>query len=167
MKKCILLLIVLLFLVGCANGNEGEIIEEVDQSIINDMTFKYPDAVDSSKVGTYPTLVKSGAGYFYDEVLEYRVWVHPELGGEDKYDGDDYFYSFPTYEEALNFTQNNKGTEWPLVLVLQNEHINEPSPGVFEHITEDRIAEWKPAWLEGYKREADSISKFLEEHYEN
>jgi hypothetical protein len=37
----------------------------------------YPNVINPSKVGTYPALVKSGGGYFYDEVLEYRVWVHP------------------------------------------------------------------------------------------
>lgn len=55
------------------------------------------------KVGQYPSVVGAGAGYFYDEVLEYRVWIHPERGGEDKLDGNDYFYSFATYKEALIF----------------------------------------------------------------
>lgn len=41
----------------------------------------YPFAVDVKKVGSYPALTKSGAGYFYDDVLEYRVWINPAEGG--------------------------------------------------------------------------------------
>ena len=43
-------------------------------------------------------MVVSGAGYFYDDVLEYRVWVHPEAGGEDLHDGDDYFLAFAKFD---------------------------------------------------------------------
>ena len=39
-------------------------------------------------------VTKSGGGYFYDEVLEYRVWVHPERGGPDHHEGEDYFHAF-------------------------------------------------------------------------
>jgi len=38
--------------------------------------------MNPNKVGTYPALAKSGAGYFYDEILEYRVWIHPADGSE-------------------------------------------------------------------------------------
>lgn len=31
----------------------------------------YPAAIDPDKVGEYPALTKSGAGYFFDEALEY------------------------------------------------------------------------------------------------
>ena len=34
----------------------------------------------SRRVGSFPAATKSGGGYFYDEVLEYRVWLHPERG---------------------------------------------------------------------------------------
>ncbi len=44
---------------------------------------KYPNAKDPDLVGTYPALVKSGGGYVWDEVLEYRVWCHPEIGAVD------------------------------------------------------------------------------------
>lgn len=37
----------------------------------------YPAAIDSALVGTYPAHTKSGGGYFYDDVLEYRVWCRP------------------------------------------------------------------------------------------
>lgn len=115
--------------------------------------MNYPPAINPNKVGTYPALVKSGGGYFYDEVLEYRVWIHGHKGS-------DRFHAFSTYEEALEFSQKTKGAEQPLVLVLQKEHINEPEPGVYEHIKEERLTEWLPEWLE-YKRSEDSISEFL------
>ena len=128
------------------------------------MLQKYPHAVDTDKVGTYPAFARSGGGYFYDEVLEYRVWMHPEAGAKDLHDGEDYFHSFATHEEAKEFSENNHGAESPLALVLQKEHINEPKPGIFEHIKDERISEWQPDWLENGKRSDDSISKFLREH---
>ena len=33
----------------------------------------FPIAIDPNQVGKYPAYTKSGAGYFYDDVLEYRV----------------------------------------------------------------------------------------------
>lgn len=119
----------------------------------------FPKAIDATKVGTYPALVKSGGGYFYDEVLEYRVWLHLDD------DGDSY-HAFADYETALKFSQENNEAEEPLVLVLQKEHVNEPKPGVFEHIKEERLTEWLVEWLEGSKREEDSISKFLKKAVE-
>ena len=115
----------------------------------------YPVAVDPSKVGNYPALTKSGGGYVYDEVLEYRVWINA--------DGDDYYYAFATYENAKDFSEKTERAEEPLVLVLQHEHINEPEPGKYEHVTGDRIAEWRVEWLEGNKRRSDTIASFLRE----
>ena len=99
---------------------------------------------------------KSGGGYFYDDVLEYRVWI-------DSPDGD-YFEAFASFEEAKQFSEKTSGAEEPLVLVIQHEHINEPDPGVFEHVTTDRITEWRVEWLDGGKRTAESISDFLKEN---
>ena len=51
--------------------------------VANDKYMKnedYPDVQDTANVGTFPALAKSGAGYVWDEVLEYRVWCHPEDG---------------------------------------------------------------------------------------
>jgi hypothetical protein len=115
----------------------------------------YPVAIDSNKVGHYPALTKSGAGYVYDEVLEYRVWINA--------DGDDYYYAFATYEEAKCFSEKTERAEKPLVLVLQREHINEPEPGKYEHVKGDRVTEWRVEWLEGHKREPDTIANFLRE----
>lgn len=44
------------------------------------------------------------------------------------------------------------------------KHINEPTPGVFEILEGERIAEWQVPWLLGSKRTADSLERFLEEH---
>lgn len=115
----------------------------------------YPIAVSFDRVGKYPALTKSGSGYVYDDVLEYRVWVHPG--------GDDYYKAFATYEEAKLFSERTERAEEPLVLVLQHEHINEPEPGQYVHIKGDRITEWRVEWLVGSKRGPDTIANFLKE----
>ena len=117
----------------------------------------YPPAVDPSRVGSYPTFTKSGAGYFYDEVLEYRVWVHHVEGG------DDTFKAFATYEQALRYSEATAGAEVPLALVRQRESINEPSPGVFVHERVERLTEWRVEWLAGNQRQPGSIERCLEE----
>ena len=122
---------------------------------------QYPDAIDPDQVGEYPALVKSGAGYFYDDVLEYRVWCHPERGAPDEAEGDDYYYAFDNYEEARQFAEDTDGAEPPLVLIRQWEWINEPNPGEFVHMKGERIAEWRVEWLPDSKRQPDSIERFL------
>jgi hypothetical protein len=121
----------------------------------------YPPVADPSKVGTYPALTKSGGGYVWDEVLEYRVWCHPERGAPDEYDGEDYYYSFDSYSDALAFSESHEGTENPLALILQREHINEPERGIFEHVTEERITEWQVEWLVRSRRTERTIPDFF------
>jgi putative acetyltransferase len=123
---------------------------------------RYPKAIDPEMVGEYPALSKSGAGYFYDDVLEYRVWCHPERGAPDEFEGEDYYYAFETYEEALEFSEATDGAESPLVLVRQREWINEPSQGIYLHERGERITEWQVEWLVDSKREEDSIAAFLQ-----
>ena len=118
----------------------------------------YPIAVDIDKVGTYPGFTKSGAGYFYDEVLEYRVWMNPPEGG------DDYYKAFPTYEEGLAYSKSTLGAEEPLVLILQREWIDEAQPGNYVRKNEERLTEWKVEWLAGNKRSSEAIDRFLTEH---
>jgi hypothetical protein len=113
----------------------------------------YPAAVDPKLVGTYSGVVKSGGGVFYDDVLEYRVWIYGKDG--------DTFKAFATFEEAQKFSKRSMRAEAPLVLVRQKEHVNEPSKGVFEHKKENRIAEWQPSWLATSKRLPDSIEKYI------
>ena len=122
---------------------------------------EYPKVLDKKKVGTYPTVVKSGGGYVWDEVLEYRVWCHPELGAEDLENGNDYFYAFASHEEALDFCLNHEGVEEPLALVLQKEYIDEPEPEMYIHKKEERITEWPVAFLSRPKRNATTLPDFF------
>jgi putative acetyltransferase len=122
---------------------------------------EYPDAVDPNLVGTYPNLAGCGGGYVWDAVLEYRVWLHPERGAPDEEEGGDYFHAFPTYAQALAFSQQTVGAEEPLALILQLERINEPEPGVYLHVKEPRITEWPVEFLRRPKRTQDTIPAFL------
>ena len=121
----------------------------------------YPDVVDPEAVGEYPPLTHSGGGFVWDEVLEYRVWCHPEPGAADTSDGSDYYYAFATYDEALEFSSQTEGAEQPLALIRQFEYISEPDPGVYLHIKEPRITEWPVEFLRRPRRTARTIPDFL------
>ena len=121
----------------------------------------YPVPTDLSRVGQWPASSKSGGGYFYDEVLEYRVWVHPERGGEDLYGGEDYFHAFAVYEHALEFSRSTEGAEEPLALVRQVEWVDEPEPGVLLLKSGERVTEWRVDWLSGSHRTTEKIRAFL------
>jgi hypothetical protein len=123
--------------------------------------MQYPDALYPDKVGTYPAMSGAGGGYVWDAVLEYRVWCHPERGAVDRFDGNDYYYSFATHKEALEFSESNKGTEEPLALVLQKQYIEEPVEGTYIHVKKRRITEWPPEFLSRPKRTARTIPDFL------
>ena len=113
----------------------------------------YPPVFDRAKVGTYDGLAKAGGGFVWDEVLEYRVWCHP--------DGDDYFRAFTSYAEAKAFSDDTEIAEQPLALVLQREHINEPNPGEYEHVKTERITEWPVAFLRRPRRTVHTIPDFF------
>jgi putative acetyltransferase len=117
--------------------------------------------VDPDLVGTYPAAAKAGGGYVWDDVLEYRVWCHPERGAEDHDDGNDYFYPFATYSEALEFSLHTSGAEEPLALIRQNEYIDEPEPGHYIHVKEERVAEWHVEHLHRPRRNEKTIPNFL------
>jgi hypothetical protein len=121
----------------------------------------YPDAVDIDKVGSYPATAGAGGGFVWDEVLEYRVWCHPERGAPDEDDGNDYYYAFASYAEALECSQDIQRAEEPLALILQREHINEPEPGHYVHVTKERNAEWPVEFLTRPKRTPTTISDFF------
>lgn len=121
----------------------------------------YPKVLDENKIGEYPGFVKSGGGYVWDEVLEYRVWCHPENGAEDLDDGSDYFYSFASYDEALEFSKNNNGSEEPIALILQKEFIDEPAPGKYIHVKQERLTEWPVDFLNRPRRNSNTIPDFL------
>ncbi len=97
----------------------------------------------------------------WDEILEYRVWCHPERGAPDECDGNDYYYAFATYGKALACSRNTPGAEEPLALILQREHINEPEPGHFVHVTQERLVEWPVEFLSRPRRTASTIPDFL------
>ena len=125
------------------------------------MISKYPKVKDCNLIGEYPALVKSGGGYVWDEVLEYRVWCHPENGAPDIENGDDYYYFFKTYEEALQFSEGNLGTELPIALIVQEEYIDEPEPGKYIHVKAQRFTEWPVEFLSRPKRNDKTIPDFL------
>jgi hypothetical protein len=121
----------------------------------------YPDAVEPDLVGTYSAVAKAGGGFVWDDVLEYRVWCHPERGAPDQDDGSDYYHPFATYLEALAFSERTKGAEAPLALIRQREYIAEPSPGQYLHVKEERIAEWPVEFLRRPRRTQSTIPDFL------
>ena len=123
--------------------------------------MQYPDVVDPSLVGTYPAAVRSGGGYVWDAVLEYRVWCHPERGAADEADGNDYYYAFASYAEALAFAGGTEGADEPLALVLQEEYIDEPVPGQYIHVKDHRITEWPVAFLARPRRTERTIPDFM------
>lgn len=125
------------------------------------MANRFPDAVDASLVGTYSALSGSGGGYVWDEVLEYRVWCHPERGAPDDQDGSDYYYALTTYAEAVAFSKETEGAEEPLALIRQLEYIDEPEPGDYRHIKEARITEWPVEFLSRPQRGPNTIPDFL------
>ncbi|MES3035268.1 MAG: GCN5 family acetyltransferase [Gemmatimonadota bacterium] len=124
-------------------------------------SIKYPDAIDPDLVGSYPAVVKSGGGYVWDAVLEYRVWCHPERGAEDSDDGNDYFYAFATYAEAAECASEAAGAEEPLALVAQDEYIAEEAPGKYVHVRQRRITEWPVEFLHRPRRTARTIPDFF------
>jgi putative acetyltransferase len=121
----------------------------------------YPDVFAPDLVGTYSPLAKAGGGYVWDEVLEYRVWCHPERGSPDSEEGSDYYYAFATYAEALAFSRDTEGAEEPMALVRQLEYIDEPNPGEYRHVKEERIAEWPVEFLRRPRRTQNTIPDFL------
>jgi hypothetical protein len=123
--------------------------------------MEYPRVLDPELVGSYPALANAGGGYVWDEVLEYRVWCHPERGAEDLAEGGDYFYAFASHAEALAFSETTNGAEQPLALVLQREYIDEPEPGKYRHVCEERVTEWPVEFLRRPRRTAQTIPDFL------
>ena len=121
----------------------------------------FPDVIDANLVGTYPATAKAGGGYVWDDVLEYRVWCHPERGAEDLEQGNDYYFPFSTYAEAAAFSAGTIGAEEPLALIRQSEYIDEPKPGVYRHVRETRITEWPVEFLRRPRRTPNTIPDFL------
>lgn len=148
-----------LLVVGCKRDESRFILLRADHS--TSALSKYPLAVDSARVGTYPAETKSGSGHFYDDVLEYRVWLHPEKGAVPANGDHDYYVAFAQYERAEEFSKASPGVEEPLVLIRQLEWIDEPETGHYIPKKGTRISEWQVRWLPGAKRGPDSIAEFM------
>jgi hypothetical protein len=125
------------------------------------LTFTPPQVFNPDQVGQYPASAKAGGGYVWDEVLEYRVWCHPERGALDAFNGNDYYYAFETYTDALHFFEKTPECESPLALVLQREFIDEPEPEQYVHVKEERITEWPVEFLSRPRRTATTILDFM------
>jgi putative acetyltransferase len=121
----------------------------------------YPDAIDASLVGSYPATAKAGGGFVWDEVLEYRVWCHPERSAIDHEKGNDDYFAFATYGEAVRCSESTTGAEKPLALIRQKEYLDEPKPGEYRHIKEQRITEWPVDFLRRPRRTPTTIPDFL------
>ena len=165
MRRCaVIFVLVVAVLTGIA-CDRGRADNPPFTKIFSDRTVSlpsaYPLAVDASRVGHYDAETKSGAGYFYDEVLEYRVWQHPEDGAPPLNGKGDYYSAFAQYEKAAEFAKTAKGAEKPLVLIRQIEWIDEPEPGKYVPEKGERITEWQVHWLDGSKRTEGSIKEFL------
>jgi hypothetical protein len=122
---------------------------------------QFPDAVDVSQVGTYPAPAGAGGGYVWDDVLEYRVWCHPERGAPDEEEGSDYYFAYATYAEAVAASQTLQGADEPLALIRQVEYLTEPHPGIYCHVKDERVTEWPVAFLRRPRRTPDTIPAFL------
>lgn len=126
------------------------------------MNEDYPPVLDPDRVGEYPAVVKAGGGYVWDAVLEYRVWCRPHEGADDPDgDGSDYYYAFETCTEALAFSRVTEGAEEPLALILQKEYIDEPEPGRYVHVKNERLTEWPVRFLMRPRRTERTIPDFL------
>lgn len=162
MRWSILILLLLgwiLVVAACNHMESGFVALRADRAM--DGTSAYPVAVDPRRVGAYPPNAKSGAGYFYDEVLEYRVWLHPEKGGAPMNGTSDYFVAFAQYERAEAFAKKAPGAESPLALVRQLQWIDEPTPQHYVPEKGERLTEWQVPWLRDSKRTAGSVAEFM------
>jgi hypothetical protein len=121
----------------------------------------FPDAVDPTLVGTYSPVAGAGGGYVWDDVLEYRVWCHPERGSPDLEEGSDYYHPFATYAEAVAFSRQTAGADALLAPIRQLEYIAEPNPGDYRHVKEQRITEWPVEFLRRPRRTPNTIPDFL------
>jgi putative acetyltransferase len=152
--------ITVVLLAGCSHRTSSDFVATRSDRTVSG-TSAYPLASAPQRVGSYPPDTKSGAGYFYDDVLEYRVWLHPERGADPANGGRDYFVAFAQFERADTFSRNTKGAEPPLALVRQLEWIDEPEPRHYVAKKGERLTEWQVRWLSGSRRTAVSISEFM------
>jgi hypothetical protein len=121
----------------------------------------YPAILDEAKVGEYPASAHAGGGFVWDEVLEYRVWCYPRAGATGSPDGNDYYFAFATYDEALAYSQKTPGAQGVLALILQREYLDEPEGGVYVHVKSERVTEWPAEFLSRPRRTEQTIPDFF------
>ena len=131
--------------------------------------MNYPTVTDPNQVGKYDEAAYAGGGYFFDEVLEYRVWCYPNTETTNTDDSfldiaNEHYRAFATFEKALAFADNTLHSRTPVALVRQFEWIDQPSRGVYIHNKGERITEWQADWLARGARQADDINEFLLSH---
>lgn len=132
--------------------------------------MNYPAVTDPNKIGEYDEAAYAGGGYFFDEVLEYRVWCYPDTDANAlDTDGNilisnEYYRAFATFEQALAFADETPDSRAPVALIRQFEWIDQPSRGVYIHNKGERITEWQANWLARGARTANDISEFLLSH---
>lgn len=130
----------------------------------------YPAVINTEQVREYEEAAYSGGGYFFDEVLEYRVWCYPNTGENLNAEGNlsnianEYYRAFATFEQALAFANDTPDSRTPVALVKQLEWVDQPSRGVYIHNKGERITEWQVEWLSRGARKAADISEFLLKH---
>lgn len=128
----------------------------------------HPTVIDPDQVGEYDEAAYSGGGYFFDEVLEYRVWCYPDTVADITDNNgialsvtNHYYHAFATFEQALAFANDTPEARKPVALIRQCEWVDQPSRGVYIHNKGERITEWQTAWLAKGARQRDSIREFL------
>jgi hypothetical protein len=77
--------------------------------------------------------------------------------------GNNYYLAFVTYAEASAFSDRTEGAGEPIPLIRQVEYIDEPKPGDYRHVTEQRIAEWPVEFLRRPRRTANTIGFLFSE----
>jgi hypothetical protein len=147
--------------VSCEGPSSGSsfIVLRADRTVSGPSA--YPLATDPGRVGTYPARTPQGPGYFYDEVLEYRVWLNPQRGALPRNGASDYVMTFAQYESAEKSSQHTVGAEEPLVLVRQYEWIDELEFKKYFARKGEGITEWQVQWLADGKRNPNSIEEFM------
>jgi hypothetical protein len=89
------------------------------------------------------------------------VWCRPVRQSPDDIARDDYVRAFATYADALAFAKETPEAQEPVALVIQEEHIDEPTPGEYSHVVKPRVTEWPVEFLNRPRRTERTIPDFL------
>jgi putative acetyltransferase len=116
----------------------------------------YPLPDDLAAVGTHAAAAARDSGVFYDDVLEYRLWVRRPATTEEL------MFAFPTVEDAHE-ARTALGRDARLcVLVQQREPIERMEDGSYVQRSEPRRVEWPITWLVDGRPGEDAVQEVLE-----